>query len=190
MLPTTTSSFTALSEAAELLQPGFGQWAYAEFEKYNDLHFGNELIPCPMICVPVAPYGHWVGLARKHAGGAIYIQATGSTDALYGNTLKQSHIILHEMIHHLLFQQGRNSEHNATPWCAEIMRIGKEMGLPDFWASPSQPRKRDGRSVRMQKPRKDGMASISLNQIARFPHFAFTYQKGEAVLRSTIREAA
>jgi hypothetical protein len=174
-----------LADAAELLQPGFGKLAYQKFDEYNAAHFSGELEPRPIIAVPVAPYGHWVGLARgddENAHGAIYLQQAGAHYATVKVDDYMSHVLLHEMIHHWLYQRRENSKHNAAPWCREIMRIGSEMGLPDFWASPSSPRKIEGRSVRQQKPRKDGMLSLPMTAIARFPHTFFSYHQGKAAL--------
>lgn len=192
-LPIVTRSHEALAKASELLQPGFGEWAYERFAHFNAKHFSNDLQPCPIIAVPVAPYGHWVGLARGDDGelhGAIYIKMAGTTAGRFNPGDYQSHILLHEMLHRYLSQRGEQSKHDGAPWCREIMRIGREMGLPDFYAAPERVTSRKGKSVRVMATSEDGVVSLPRRLIANFPHFAFDYQEGRAVQVQELPTAA
>ena len=88
------------------------------------------------------------------------------------------HVLLHEMIHQFLSFTGRDIRHASRDWCAEIMRIGPELGLPPFQAEPSRVTKvrlQDGR--RLSKRVTGG--DWTMPMIAGFPHLAFDYDTGE-----------
>jgi hypothetical protein len=72
---------------------------------------------------------------------------------------------LHEMVHLLLFERIGEHEHNAQPWCDEIMHITPQLGLEPVKAAPVKPRRIDGKVVRKEL---DG--HLSRDAISRWPH--------------------
>ena len=79
-------------------------------------------------------------------------------------------VLLHEMVHVTLFAAGvenddKNPHHNTAQWCAEIMRITPQLGLPVIKAAPVKPRRVDGKVVRREL---DGQ--LSRADIAHWPH--------------------
>ena len=170
--------------AAELLQPGLGAWSYDCFDRLNECHFGGELPPLPILWVPVAPYGHWIGLARcRVEERAIFLQGTGATGLSLRPSDRHAHILLHEMVHQYLALRGEPTAHESEAWCCQIMRIGRNFGL-HFWASPPKPTRRNNKPVRIQAPSPEGVESVPYKtHIAGFPHGFFSYAP-EATLNS------
>jgi hypothetical protein len=75
------------------------------------------------------------------------------------------HVLLHEMIHAYLGDQGLDPDHNGDPWCAEIMRITPQLGLDPIKAEPVKPRRINGKVTRRAR---DGF--LSRDDISRWPH--------------------
>ncbi len=77
--------------------------------------FGDELAPCIIAMTPVSPHGRWIGLTcYSRAGGAhlIYLTTSGKLNGGRG-------VLLHEMVHAWIVQQGRDASHAGAPWCEE-----------------------------------------------------------------------
>lgn len=168
------------NQAAELMQPGLGAWAYDRFAEFNQEYFDNTVPAMPILFVPMSPYGNWVGLAEY--AGRILLWDKHALDSDYTPGLYAAHILLHEMLHQYLYVKDEDTKHNGHPWCREIMRIGKQMGL-SFHASPSRTKRikdENGDSKVIRTQATDGVVpSIPLKGgISSFPHFAFDYTTG------------
>lgn len=135
------------------------------WREYNDSYFGGSLTVTPVLFVPVSPWGHWVGLHRHQQN--IYLMPPGtrrSWDFVRG-------VLLHEMIHQHLAQQGENTAHAGSPWCGEIMRVSRLLGR-DIWAGKYMVKKVNGKSVRAnQEPASPNDAPmLNQKQISQWPH--------------------
>jgi hypothetical protein len=135
---------------------------------FRDKHFG-ALQPLPIWLPPTFPYGYCIGLFTANPN-----RESLSIQIKYGLTLQEkADTLLHEMIHQELSERGDVAKHNATPWCSEIMRLGKEIWNYEFWASPALPKSIEGpkgrTTVRVQKDSETGERSISRKSIASFP---------------------
>jgi hypothetical protein len=198
--------FRKYRAAADLLQPGLGAATYDRFAEFNKMFFDNQVPAMPIVWVSVAPYGHWVGRASGDAPKGELLRAAGqvwifaskayetyhTSDGQPAPTDYGSHVLLHEMTHQYLYARNENGKHEGAPWRREITRIGKMLGLPDFYAGPSIVRKvivgtdDDGNTVRKSKrfnapsPATGGL-SVTQETIARFPHFGYVYDKGMVV---------
>ncbi len=150
------------------------KWSYGDegltlaesWRRWNERLWEGRLQPVPIIQPTATPYGHWIGLySYNHENQSLSIQLKR------GCPLSDKiDILLHEMVHQGLSESCNDPSHNAIPWCQEIIRITKAVWDIDIWASPSVPRKRDGRSIRIQKPSPNGEPSIPLKAIASWPH--------------------
>jgi hypothetical protein len=135
------------------------------WDAFNERHWDGRLVPVPLFFPRVTTYGHWLGLYTCNAANeSIHIQLKFQL-----TTKQKADVLLHEMVHQFLAECGQNPKHNGIPWCNEIMRLTKEIWGVEIHASPSVPRKKDGRSVRIQKPSAIGQESISRPQIAAWP---------------------
>jgi hypothetical protein len=74
-------------------------------------------------------------------------------------------VLLHEMVHVRLDDRGVNSDHNAQPWCDEIMRITPQLDLEPVKAAPVKPRRVNGKVKRLPL---DG--HLSRDEISSWPH--------------------
>lgn len=132
----------------------------------NQKHFDNVLKPLPLWFPSLFPYNKTAGrFTANLEGQSLSIQIKA------GMTLQdKSDVLLHEMIHQYLSESDLNPNHNALPWCNQIMRLSKDIWDKTIWASPSVPRKVNGISKRIQKPSSEGSPSIPLADIASWPH--------------------
>ena len=136
------------------------------WDAFNGRYWQGRLVPVPIWFPAASPYGLWTG---QYTGGpdctSHHIQLVrGLSSQETANTL------LHEMIHQYLHESGQSASHNAWPWCNEIMRLTKLIWGREIYASPSQPRKVNGKSQRIQKQGPNGEASIPRKHIASWPH--------------------
>ena len=127
------------------------------------------------------PYGGPIALA--HGAGpddamliklGIYHRQTGWLLRDGEPGLFARHVLLHEMIHQFLRFTGRNIRHASRDWCAEIMRIGPELGIAPFQSEPSRVTKvrlEDGKRVSKRVTGGDW----TMPMIATFPSPAFDY---------------
>jgi len=173
------TKITEYRAAAELIYPGFGAWTYDTFDRLNRQHFENRVPLMPIRWHHTLAYGAALGLAvdggtpaaridiAMHMNGAWAFDETGSPN------LMAEHLLLHEMLHHFLTVTGRKSKHNTRDWCAEIERIGAELGIKPFRAAPSKVTKVRIGDKRVSQRVQEG--DLAMNEIASFPHFAFDY---------------
>jgi len=108
----------------------------------------------------------------------IWRPGRGSTHAVRrpttrGQLLYTTDVVVHELTHAHLAIRGEATEHNARPWCREVMRLSPLIGLPGVVASPDKrARERDaegratGRLLRVPKV----PGSISRTALAAWPH--------------------
>jgi hypothetical protein len=149
-------------------------WTYSEkgtalakaWHWMNEGFFHGILKPCPILLPSSPPYGHWIGLCTGNPeGDTLHIQVKRDLE------LKQQfNVLLHECLHAYLRELKESTDHNARPWCREIVRLTGEIWNVEIHAAPDSPRKVNGRSVRIQKPSSTGMPSITRCQIAGWPY--------------------
>jgi hypothetical protein len=169
-------------QAAELIYPGLGAWTYATFDRLNRQHFDGAIPLMPIRWHHTLAYGGSVGVASAKGYIELGMYRNKDWNLRDGKpSLYAEHVLLHEMIHQHLMLNGQNPNHDAWPWCREIMRIGTEIGI-GFKAEPTKVVKVKTEDGKRKSERKQG-AGIPLKMIARFPHFAFDYE------RETIRPA-
>lgn len=148
-------------------------WAFGDegellskvWQGLNQDWFYGKLNPLPIFITNVFPYGSAIARCFGNPKFSIahHIEIKESLDEQ-----KKVDVLLHEMIHQFLFESNEKSDHNAKPWCREIMRLGKEIWDYEFFASPSVPRKVTVDGVRRSyREQKEG--SIELKQISGFP---------------------
>jgi hypothetical protein len=164
----TESNVTAISPADALL---VGDRCFGElgrktvflWRQYNDDYFNGALHTTPVLYVPTSPYGHWVGLHRSQKN--IYLMFPGEKRS-WGFVRG---VLLHEMIHQGLQQEGKDTRHAGTPWCAEIVRISSLLGRR-IWAGRYGVVRVAGKCVRANQPSPDGLPSLKQKEIATWPH--------------------
>ena len=144
---------------------GEGELMADLWQGFNQQLWDSTLKPCPLFFPRATTYGSWIGLfTRNLSGMSLHIQLKHSM-----TTQQKADVLLQEMVHQALSESRRDTSHNAKPWCEEIMRLTAKLWQQDIWASPSEPRKVEGRSVRIQKPSATGTQSISRTAIASWP---------------------
>lgn len=144
---------------------------------YNKIYFNNTLKPIPIILVNVSPYGHWCGCTscnvNTKTAHLIQLAMPSKTDILTAD----KGVLLHEMLHQSLTEQGDNPSHNGTPWCKGIMNLHQKITKKSLWASPSKVGKvkdietGERKSKRFHEVCPDtGKESIPMKAIATWPH--------------------
>jgi hypothetical protein len=150
------------------------EWTYSDkgvalaraWEWMNEECFDGVLVPCPILLPSSPPFGHWVGLCTGNPQNeTVHIQI--KRDMTLG---EQFNVLLHECLHAYLRELGQSTDHNAIPWCNEIMRLTRQIWGVEIHASPDSPRRINGVSKRVQKPSATGQQSITRTQISRWPH--------------------
>ena len=156
-------------EAMIVLWRDAGAWAHDTFDELNTHYFDGE-IPQRGVVWGLTPHGG--ALAHCHSSGRITLHPAlldPRSDAWkikrYLGEAYARDVLLHEMIHALLFARGIDHKHNSQPWCDQVMRLAPMLGLGDVKAAPVQPRRINGKVVRREL---DG--HLSQLQLARFPH--------------------
>jgi len=147
--------------------PAYSLVFNTEWERLNHLGWDGRLQPILITDAVMLPWGRAIGYyepCNKNEIGHITIKRSELKNGRWRD------VLLHEMIHQFLHETGQNTEHNDKPWCNEIMRLGYLLWGATFWASPSEPRRVAGESVRIQKPSPTGEPSISRRSIAGFPY--------------------
>ncbi len=88
-------------------------------------------------------------------------------------------VLVHEMVHAWLFQQGIQSDesHNCQPWCEQITRISPRLGLGQIRVEPVRPRRvanpareTDPTAAKTIVVRKERDGFLSQRQLAYWPH--------------------
>jgi hypothetical protein len=131
----------------------------------NSQLFENRLAPLPILMPSATSYGAWIGrftLNEKCESLSIELKRNQSLQC-------KANVLIHEMCHQALGESGSLMKHNGCPWCELIMGLTREIWGIEIWASPSVPRKVNGKSRRIQKPSPDGKPSIVRNAIAQWP---------------------
>ncbi len=150
-----------------ILYSAFGQTGAAiadAWAHYSETYWNGTLEPCPIFLPAATPYGRWNGLCTYTARHVINLQLKyGQSDEDMRN------VLLHEMVHQALVEQGVNPKHDDTPWCEEIMRISRDHFGERFWAAPSKVDRINGKCQRVQPNGPDGAMSLPLPEIARWP---------------------
>jgi hypothetical protein len=132
----------------------------------NVKHFGGSLTPLPIWQPRTFPYGRGIGMFSANLKQeSLHIQLKQNLPLQL-----KADVLFHEMIHQRLSENKEDPQHNALPWCQEIMRLAKEIWDVEIWAAPSIPQKIGGKSKRIQKPSPAGIESIERTAIASFPH--------------------
>lgn len=168
LLATTGSTAVTFDDAVLIAERCFGDLGLKTiflWKQYNRDYFSDALDVTPVLYVPVSPYGHWVGCFC--AGRNIYLMFP-SEERSWAFVRG---VLLHEMVHQHLAQTGNNSQHACEPWCAEIMRISRCLGV-NIWAGKYTVKKVNGKSVRANQERPASMNGRALNQkqISQWPH--------------------
>lgn len=157
-----------MNELRNLMEQSWGErglWLAGKWGSFNEKYWQGKLVPLPIWLPSAPPYGRWFGLYSGGPGRTshhIQIKRGLDNQSMLG-------VLLHEMTHQYLYESGQESQHNSEPWCDEIMRLTKLIWGRDIWASPSQPRKVDGKSVRVQKTGPNGEESLPLKLISTWP---------------------
>lgn len=152
-----------------------GQWAADTFTQLNKDLFSSE-VPFNGIVWGLTPHGHHLGHTWQSSGRITLHPSLLSPSSLdpwqTGGLLGEAYardVLLHEMIHALLFGRGltieHESHHNTKPWCAEVVRLAGLLGIGEVQAAPVKPRRVDGTVKRLPL---DG--HLSRADIAHFPH--------------------
>jgi hypothetical protein len=139
---------------------------------YNGRYFGGRLRPLPLFLTPVSPYGTWLGLSC----GGTEVRSLALTCPKQGEVLVANRgVLLHEMVHHSLFERGVTSKHDGEPWRLEIMRLTQALTGRDVWAGAyvvAKEKVQGGgrRSVRRNRPDPaTGRPSLTQAEIAGWP---------------------
>lgn len=170
------------AEMKTFLSIGLGELGEAVADSWlslNKLHFSNRLEPLPIILVSTSAYGRWVGCTYCDAGTRrahlIQLAMPRQTKSLVADR----GVLLHEMIHQHLAEQGKSPKHEHEPWCEEIMRLHRAITGKGIYAAPEvviktkevDPRAQKPKSIRL--PRRHpitGLPSIDRMTIATWPH--------------------
>lgn len=144
---------------------------------YNRQYFRNALEPLPIILVHTSPYGRWLGVTHCNCAErrAHMIQLT--RPASHTALVADRGVLLHEMLHQYLTEQGDSPKHEHQPWCDGIMRLHQQITGERIWACPESiikerdpdTGKRKSRRVQATDP-ETGTAALPRGAIATWPH--------------------
>jgi hypothetical protein len=117
---------------------------------------------------PVAPYGHCLALAvpgeGDHYRHGIWVFLHPKFHG-HGEQQRASvdSSVLHELLHHELFQAGRNPHHREPPWAERVQAISRMLG---YDIKAEHPRSvRYARKVRTETP----PGCLSYDELSRWP---------------------
>jgi hypothetical protein len=150
-----------------------GLWVADTWTRLNTTHFAGKLRYRGVV-FGLTPHGHRLGHTRETGRITLHpalLDPQG--DAWYhGHQLGARYaedVLLHEQVHAWLFQHGgagcEDGGHNTDEWCAEIVRITPQLGLPPIKAVPVKTRRVNGAVVRLPL---DG--HLCRGDIAHWPH--------------------
>jgi hypothetical protein len=165
-------TFEGLRQAALTFFGDLGAWAYDEWDRLNRLYFANGNKVGPVLW-GLTPHGRSLGYYSS-ANNIIFLHQSlvePSTEAPWGmeylNKLVASDVLLHEMIHQKISQDGGwfdgNSSHNNEMWVAEVNRLAPLMEM-NVRASICKQKRVDGKRLWLPD---DGC--IDRSRLARFP---------------------
>jgi hypothetical protein len=170
----TTKISLADRAALENLWGDAGTWAADTWTALNTEHFDGR-VRYHGIVWGLTPHGRNLGYTsnpRRITLHPALLDPRGDAWAISSQlgTRHAADVLLHEMVHVALFAPGVDNPdstpyHNTAEWCAEIVRITPQLGLPPIKAAPVKPRRVDGKVVRQPL---DGY--LSRSDIAHWPH--------------------
>ncbi len=171
-----TTTITETDRAAlENLWGEAGVWAADTWTRLNTVHFAGQLVYHGIVW-GLTPHGHLLGYTSNPDNRitlhTALLDPRGDAWRI-SNKLGERYaadVLLHEMVHVALHAAGvasdeRDGQHNTVEWCAEIVRITPQLGLPAIKAAPVKTRRVNGTVVRQAL---DG--HLSRSNIARWPH--------------------
>jgi hypothetical protein len=146
-----------------------GGRVYDAWCEFNSRHFGGKLRPLPIFLTTASPYGKmlgWTCCAGPVTHMALLAPRIGT------RLVADLNVLLHEMCHQWLHEQGLYPSHDGQPWRELIMRLHHEITGERIWAGPPTVAKdKDRRSVRVNAPDPEsGRPSITQGEIARWPY--------------------
>jgi hypothetical protein len=168
-----TTTITDTDRAAlENLWGDAGTWAADTWTRLNTTHFDGKLRYHGVV-FGLTPHGHalaytWSGsrritlhpsLLEPHGEDPWSITEQSMIRAQVNDltvppdrlgAAYAADVLLHEMVHVALFEADVEApHHNTVEWCAEIMRITPQLGLPPIKAAPVKPRRVNGKVMRL-----------------------------------------
>lgn len=138
-------TFHILRAAAIEAYGKLGVWTYDAYAELNRRYF-DGLVVLKTVQWGITPYGGSLGFYNPAFDTIMLHQSIiKSSSAISNDPWGLGHIIgkrlaydvlLHEMIHQFLFQQGAyapdDDAHNCQAWCDELNRIGRILGLDSY----------------------------------------------------------
>jgi hypothetical protein len=140
-----------------------------KWREFNARYFDGRLQPVPLVITNAQPFGKRVAFCSYNPA------ASGRTITLnvpkaHKSLLADNGVLLHEMIHQVLFERGTDAAHASEGWRNEIMRLHEFITGKEIWAGRSITKRIEGKMVRVNKPKGDGTVSLTQGAIARWPH--------------------
>ena len=163
-------------DAQETLWGEAGAWAHDTWHDLNASLFAGELTYAGIVWA-LLPHGGSLGHCESSGRITLHPSLVAPAGARpWGGPAAQytdrfaGDVLVHEMIHALLFDRGvplddRAGHHNTLEWCAEIMRLSPPVIGRSIKAEPVKPRRIDGKVQR--KPR---AGYLTRDQAAHWPH--------------------
>jgi hypothetical protein len=148
-----------------------GTATVTKWKEFNERYFGGQLQPVPLVITNTLPFGNRLAFCSydpASSGRTITLNVPAAHRCL----LADNGVLLHEMIHQVLFERGLDAAHASEGWRNEIMRLHERITGSQIWAGRSVTKRIDGKVVRINKPRNDGATSLTQGAIARWPHSA------------------
>jgi hypothetical protein len=149
------------------------------WRELNKRHFKNALEPLPIILVNTSPYGRWMGCTycnlKKSRAHLIQLAVARQKSFLRADR----GVLLHEMLHQHLTEQGHSPKHEHAPWCDGIMQLHFDLTGKRIFAAPETVTKskdldpRTGKRKSIRVPRRHpitGITSLDRMAIATWPH--------------------
>lgn len=175
-------------EAAERLWGAAGRYAHDVFDLHNSAYFDDSLPSVPIV-IGFLAYGQCLGSIR---GGIGLPRITLAAGYFAKSLTKVDDTLLHEMVHVALLLRGEDARHSALPWCFEITRISKLLGV-DVTAQPI-PAQRTPNPAREHGPkvatplvaRRADPGWLSQRQIAQWPRGSVRSPEHYAADRRTV----
>src|SRR6516164_3832693 len=155
-----TAPFT-IEDMHRFAGEAWGQFGIKVVEKwcaFNATYFDSVLRPVPLVLTQTQPFGKRLAFCSYNPS------TTGRTITLnvpkaHKSLLADNGVLLHEMIHQVLFERGTDAAHASEGWRNEIMRLHELITGSQIWAGRSTTKRIDGKMVRINKPRNDGTVS-------------------------------
>jgi hypothetical protein len=138
------------------------------WREFNARYFGGQLQPVPLVITNTQPFGRRTAFCSYNpasSGRTITLNVPAAFQCL----LADNGVLLHEMVHQVLFERGQDAAHASEGWRNEIMRLHERITGSRIWAGRSVTKRINGKVVRINKPRSDGVVSLTQGAIARWP---------------------